>query len=90
MTWPPKNGEVPKPYHSKPWPQPSHSQQKDDQESQRAQQSTRGCTERKDSVCRLVSSDMVTFLGDFSLGFFSSGLSVPLSAIRLKEFTKKN
>ena len=30
-----------------------------------------GHMEREDSVSRLVSSDMVTFFGDFSLGFFS-------------------
>ena len=32
MTWPPKNGEVSKPYHSRARPQPSHSQQTDDRE----------------------------------------------------------
>ena len=51
MTWPPENGEVPEPDCLRTQPQPSHSQQKDDQEGHRAWQSTRGCTEREDSVC---------------------------------------
>ena len=58
-TWPPKNGEVPEPDCSGTWPQPSHSQQKDDGEGHKAWQSTRGHTEREDSVCRLVSSNTV-------------------------------
>ena len=59
MTWPPKNGEVAEPDRSRARPQPRHIQQKDDWEGQRAWQSTRGCMEREDSVCRLVSSNMV-------------------------------